>query len=87
MPTYFIGLNILLTRQGGDFFILRIITFILFLYPGRFRERSAGHVKRWQDRSRRVDWNSSAKLLIAVGMMLNKITKFGKKNCVYILSW
>lgn len=30
---------------GWGFFILRIIIFILFLYPGRFKERSAGHVK------------------------------------------
>jgi len=55
MPTYFIGLNILLTRQGGDFFILRIIIFILFLYPGRFRERSAGHVNVKGDKTVRSE--------------------------------
>ena len=32
MPTYFIGLNILLTRQGGDFFIIRIIAFYSVFY-------------------------------------------------------
>ena len=60
---------------------------ILFLYPGRLRKSSLIHGKWWQARLRRVDWNSSAKSLIAVGMMLNKITEFGKKNCVYTISW
>jgi hypothetical protein len=45
MPTYFIGLNILLTRQGGDFFIIRILAFILFLYPGRFGRMFVSHCK------------------------------------------
>lgn len=73
------------TAEWG-FFIIRIIAFILFLYPGRFGKRSVSHGKGWHARLRRVDWNSSAKLLIAVGMMLNKIMKFGKKNCVYMLN-
>jgi hypothetical protein len=86
MPTYFIGLNILLTRQGGDFDYYQNNTFILFLYPGRFGRMSVSRNKGWQFRLRRVDWNSSAKLLIAVERMQGKIMKFGKKNCVYILS-
>ena len=35
MPTYFIGLIILLTRQGGDFTYSRNNPVIPFLYPGR----------------------------------------------------